>query len=142
MGYEVAQTNFAYLVDKDDSSLFDSKEEADKRALVNWQRAANQDYPYARVKLGDYNYYGLGTPIDYNAAANHYKIAAERHQNAQAMFNLGYMHEKGLGVNKAVVFNNLAYLKKKFRTCIWPNVSMTWLPRRTPMLLFQLRWPY
>uniref|UniRef100_A0A914CZK7 Uncharacterized protein n=1 Tax=Acrobeloides nanus TaxID=290746 RepID=A0A914CZK7_9BILA len=100
IGYEVAQTNFAYLVDRDDSSLFDTKEETEKRALLNWQRAANQDYPYARVKLGDYNYYGQGTQVDYTAAANHYKIAAERHQNAQAMFNLGYMHEKGLGVNK------------------------------------------
>uniref|UniRef100_A0A915D677 Ribosomal protein S5 C-terminal domain-containing protein n=1 Tax=Ditylenchus dipsaci TaxID=166011 RepID=A0A915D677_9BILA len=98
-GYEAAQTNFAYLMDQEDSRLF-AQEEAYHRALLSWQRAANQDYPVARVKLGDYKYYGLGTAVDLPEAANHYKIAATSHQNAQAMFNLGYMHEHGLGVNK------------------------------------------
>jgi SEL1 protein len=67
---------------------------------MNWQRAANQDYAVARVKLGDYKYYGLGSDTDMEEAAEHYKIAAQAHQSAQAMFNLGYMHENGLGVKK------------------------------------------
>lgn len=54
----------------------------------------------ARVKLGDYHYYGWGTPVDYEMAATQYKIATDRHQTAQAMFNLGFMHEQGLGINK------------------------------------------
>lgn len=113
LGYEAAQTNFAYLMDQvrigflsfshstfqEESHLF-PRDEAYRRALLSWQRAANQDYAIARVKLGDYNYYGHGTPVDYDAAANHYKIAATSHQNAQAMFNLGLMHEQGLGVTK------------------------------------------
>jgi SEL1 protein len=107
LGYEAAQTNFAYLMDQEESHLF-PREEAYRRALLSWQRAANQDYAFARVKLGDYNYYGLGTSVDYAAAANHYKIAATSHQNAQAMFNLGFMHEQGLGVTKDL------YLAKRF----------------------------
>lgn len=98
-GYEAAQTNFAYIMDQEETRLF-PQEEAYQRALLSWQRAANQDYPVARVKLGDYKYYGFGTEVDLAEAANHYKIAATSHQSAQAMFNLGYMHEHGLGVNK------------------------------------------
>jgi SEL1 protein len=76
--------------------------EVSKRALLHWQRSANQGYGLARVKLGDYHYYGWGTPVDYEMAATHYKIAAEQQHSAQAMFNLGYMHEQGLGIKKVV----------------------------------------
>jgi len=102
LGYEIAQTNFAYLIEENakDQQLFHTELEAYKWALTFWQRSANQQYPYARVKLGDFNYYGLGTSVDYAAALDHYKIAAETHQNPQAMFNLGYMHEQGLGLEK------------------------------------------
>ena len=48
--------------------------------------------------MGDYYYYGWGTSQDFEAAAHHYKTATEQTQNAQAMFNLAYMHEQGLGV--------------------------------------------
>ena len=41
-----------------------------------------------------------GTPVDYEAAADHYRMASEQQQNAQAMFNLGYMHEQGLGIQR------------------------------------------
>uniref|UniRef100_A0A1I8EH73 Uncharacterized protein n=3 Tax=Wuchereria bancrofti TaxID=6293 RepID=A0A1I8EH73_WUCBA len=99
LGYEPAQTNFAYIIDRGESNLFPN-EEALQRALLHWQRSANQDYAYARIKLGDYYYYGYGTPVDYEMAAAQYKIASDRHQAAQAMFNLGYMHEQGLGINK------------------------------------------
>lgn len=52
------------------------------------------------MKLGDYHYYGLGTAVDYEAAATHYRLASDHQHNAQAMFNLGYMHEQGLGMTK------------------------------------------
>ncbi|EFO20001.1 Sel1l protein [Loa loa] len=107
LGYEPAQTNFAYIIDRGESNLFPS-EEALQRALLHWQRSANQDYAYARIKLGDYYYYGYGTPVDYEMAAAQYKIASDRHQAAQAMFNLGYMHEQGLGINKDI------HLAKRF----------------------------
>ena len=110
LGYEIAQTNFAYLIEENakDQQLFHTELEAYKWALTFWQRSANQQYPYARVKLGDFNYYGLGTNIDYAAALDHYKIAAENHQNPQAMFNLGYMHEQGLGLDKVSLFHDLS----------------------------------
>ena len=53
----------------------------------------------ARLKIGDYYYYGQGTEVDYEAAVNHYQIASEQ-LVPQAMFNLGYMHEQGLGLKK------------------------------------------
>uniref|UniRef100_A0A9J2PI58 Uncharacterized protein n=1 Tax=Ascaris lumbricoides TaxID=6252 RepID=A0A9J2PI58_ASCLU len=107
LGYEPAQTNFAYIIDRGETDLFPPNE-ALQRALLHWQRSANQDYALARVKLGDYHYYGWGTPVDYEMAATQYKIATDRHQTAQAMFNLGFMHEQGLGINKDI------HLAKRF----------------------------
>lgn len=57
-------------------------------------------YAIARLKLGDYHYYGYGTAVDYEVAASHYQVASDTLHNAQATFNLGYMHEHGLGLKK------------------------------------------
>ncbi|QQP52559.1 Uncharacterized protein FKW44_004745, partial [Caligus rogercresseyi] len=108
-GSEVAQANVALILDRIDSHLFASNEddsdddsnESLKRALVYWSRSAAQGYSAARVRLGDYYYYGHGTPVDFQTAALHYRIASEQ-SNAQAMFNLGYMHELGLGMKRDV----------------------------------------
>jgi len=107
LGFEVAQSNAAYILDRKDSEVFTS-EEMWKRALVYWSRAAAQGYSAARVRLGDYYYYGWGTTIDYETAASHYRIASEQQNNAQAMFNLGYMHELGLGMKQDI------HLAKRF----------------------------
>lgn len=101
MGYEVAQSNAAFLLDKGDVSLF-VEQDVFVRALMYWRRAASQGYSAAQVKLGDYHYYGLGTPVDYEMAATHYRLASEQQHNAQAMFNLGYMHEQGLGMQQDI----------------------------------------
>ena len=58
--------------------------------------------------MGDYYYYGLGTDIDFEAAAFHYRITSEQQNNAQAMFNLGYMHELGHGMPQDI------HLAKRF----------------------------
>lgn len=55
-----------------------------------------------RLKLGDYHYYGHGTPVDYTQSAFHYRVAAESDSNPQAMFNLAYMHEQGYGLPKDI----------------------------------------
>lgn len=107
LGYEVAQSNAAYILDRKETELY-SAEEMWKRALVYWSRAAAQGYSAARVRLGDYYYYGWGTLIDYETAASHYRIASEQQNNAQAMFNLGYMHELGLGMKRDI------HLAKRF----------------------------
>ena len=57
-------------------------------------------YSHARVKLGDYYYYGQGTEVNYEAAAGQYRIASDKQSSAQAMFNLGYMYEHGVGLKK------------------------------------------
>nr|XP_018909659.1 PREDICTED: protein sel-1 homolog 1-like [Bemisia tabaci] len=100
LGYEVAQSNAAFLLDRREVSLWQEERETYARALMYWSRAAAQGYSTAQVKLGDYYYYGLGTGVDYETAALHYKLASDSQHNAQAMFNLGYMHEQGLGMNK------------------------------------------
>merc|ERR1719427_403913 len=107
LGYEVAQSNAAYILDRAEVEQF-SPEETWKRALVYWSRAAAQGYSAARVRLGDYYYYGWGTTVDYEVAASHYRIASEHQNNAQAMFNLGYMHELGLGMKRDI------HLAKRF----------------------------
>ena len=57
-------------------------------------------YTVARIKMGDYHFYGYGTDVDYETAVIHYRLASEQQHGAQALFNLGYMHEKGLGIKQ------------------------------------------
>ncbi|EMP31756.1 Protein sel-1 like protein 2 [Chelonia mydas] len=71
MGYEVAQSNSAFILESGNA--------------------------FARVKTGDYHFYGYGTKRDYVTAAIHYSLAVDHHI-AQAMFNLAYMYEHGLGI--------------------------------------------
>ena len=51
---------------------------------------------------------GHGTEQNYELAASHYKTASDQSQNPQAMFNLAYMHEKGLGLKRDI------HLAKRF----------------------------
>lgn len=57
-------------------------------------------YGIARLKMGDYYYYGKGTGVNYRTAASHYRIASEQQSIARAMFNLGYMYEEGIGLEQ------------------------------------------
>ncbi|KAF3830954.1 hypothetical protein GH733_002192 [Mirounga leonina] len=98
-GYEVAQSNAAFILDQREATIV-GENETYPRALLHWNRAASQGYTVARVKLGDYHFYGFGTDVDYETAFIHYRLASEQQHSAQAMFNLGYMHEKGLGIKQ------------------------------------------
>lgn len=106
-GYEVAQSNAAFILDQQEAAIF-GENETFPRALLHWNRAASQGYTHARIKLGDYHFYGYGTDIDYETAFIHYRLASEQQHSAQAMFNLGYMHEKGLGIKQDI------HLAKRF----------------------------
>uniref|UniRef100_A0A7S2RHK4 Uncharacterized protein n=1 Tax=Mucochytrium quahogii TaxID=96639 RepID=A0A7S2RHK4_9STRA len=68
-------------------------------ALRLYELAAEQGNVEARLKIGDFYYYGMGELKDPNfeLAAEHYKQASNLH-NAQAMFNLGFMHQHGIGL--------------------------------------------
>nr|AFA43701.1 SEL1L [Danio rerio] len=106
-GYEVAQSNVAFVLDQKGSQIF-NENETYPRALLHWTRAAAQGYTVARIKLGDYHFYGYGTDVDYETAVIHYRLASEQQHSAQAMFNLCYMHEKGLGIKQDI------HLAKRF----------------------------
>ncbi|KAL6040800.1 hypothetical protein STEG23_037429, partial [Scotinomys teguina] len=101
MGYEVAQSNSAFILESKKAKIL-GKEKMYPMALLLWNRAAIQGNAFARVKIGDYHYYGYGTKKDYETAATHYSIAADKHHSAQAMFNLAYMYEHGLGIAKDI----------------------------------------
>ncbi|KAM1238768.1 hypothetical protein TB2_039416 [Malus domestica] len=104
LGYEVAQSNAAWILDKygeqsvciGESSLC-TDAERHQRAHSLWWQASEQGNEHAALLIGDAYYYGQGTERDYERAAEAYKHARSQ-ANAQAMFNLGYMHEHGQGL--------------------------------------------
>lgn len=92
-------------------------------------KCIRQGYSVARVKLGDYHYYGYGTSVDYETAAAHYRLASEQQHNAQAMFNLGYMHEQGLGLKQVrkccvILFWYLVKFRKLYLFFSFPPQDM------------------
>src|SRR4051812_31680965 len=72
----------------------------DEVALIYWTRAANQHNVDARIKMGDYYYRGLGTPVNHEKAAACYQVAVDINHSPLAMWNLGWMHENGIGVTR------------------------------------------
>ncbi|CAL8090827.1 unnamed protein product [Orchesella dallaii] len=109
LGYEAAQSNAAFMFERGEIGdqiygLLNSSNITPNamlsKALQQWSRSASQGYSPARVRLGDYYYYGWGTSRDYTHAATQYRVASESNRNAQAMFNLAYMHENGLGLKQ------------------------------------------
>ncbi|XP_021801481.1 ERAD-associated E3 ubiquitin-protein ligase component HRD3A [Prunus avium] len=104
LGYEVAQSNAAWILDKYGErsmcigeSGFCTDAERHQRAHSLWWQASEQGNEHAALLIGDAYYYGQGTERDYERAAEAYKHARTQ-SNAQAMFNLGYMHEHGQGL--------------------------------------------
>ncbi|KAI0981670.1 hypothetical protein GJ496_004801 [Pomphorhynchus laevis] len=131
LGYEDAQLNAAYLLDNGLVNLFENTDSM-KRTFALYQRAASQGNSFARVRLGDFYYYGNGgVDNDFEAAVSQYKVAADSHGNAQALFNLGYMYEKGLGLRKDL------HLAKRFYDKASIASSEAILP--TSLALFKLR---
>jgi len=82
-------------------------------ALVYWTRSANQGDVDARVKMGDYYFNGIGTEVDHKKATACYQVAAEVELSAMAMWNLGWMHENGVGVTKVTITHS--FIHPEFR---------------------------
>lgn len=60
----------------------------------------------ALVKVGDYFYNGIGVENEserarWEKAAGYYHAAVDTQVSALAMWNLGWMYENGIGVDKA-----------------------------------------
>lgn len=110
-GYEVGQANVAYLLDEEKSWLPLPKLLRPRRrrpsllrnpylALVHWTRSARQLNVDSMVKMGDYYLKGVGTEADDKKAAACYQAAADHQQSAQALWNVGWMHENGVGIEQ------------------------------------------
>ncbi|CCW71665.1 unnamed protein product [Phytomonas sp. Hart1] len=75
-----------------------SQKEAKNILLLRLLGMCGEKHSEARLRIGNFYYYGesplLG--VNYDEAFQHYQAAAER-ESAQAMFNLGFMYQVGLG---------------------------------------------
>ena len=59
------------------------------RAFMNWKRASNQNFPAARLRVGDHHWYGLGVERNYAQAALYYRMCSEDndpHASAQVKY--------------------------------------------------------
>ncbi|KAI0160823.1 hypothetical protein GGR57DRAFT_456355 [Xylariaceae sp. FL1272] len=110
-GYEKAQNNVAFLLDPTHSVFTIPswlKRHAAKPkllqnsalALIYWTRSAIQSNIDSLVKMGDYYLAGIGTEAAFEKAAQCYAGASEHFQSAQALYNLGWMHENGVGLTQ------------------------------------------
>jgi TPR repeat protein len=63
-----------------------------------WKLAAKQKNVAANIRAGDVYFYGLqGIPVDFEQAAAHYRVATAL-GSPQAMFNLGWHYQYGVGL--------------------------------------------
>ncbi len=110
-GYEKAQNNVAYLLDAQQSSVPPPSwlmRPAPKAgllhnpslSLIEWTRSSKQGNTDSLVKMGDYYLNGIGATKDVDKAVQCYMGASEYHLSAQALYNLGWMHENGIGLNQ------------------------------------------
>ena len=99
-GVEMAQSNAAWILDHGlgvGGELVKNNEDRDRLALHYFTMSAQQNNADSLLKLADYSYYGRGTDVDYEGSAAYYMQASEM-RNPQAYFNLGFMHQFGLGL--------------------------------------------
>lgn len=101
-------------------------------ALTYWTRSARQNNIDSLVKMGDYHLLGLGTALSPENAAACYQAAAETLQSAQALFNLGWMHENGVGIEQDF------HLAKRFYDQALETNREAYLP--VQLSLWKLRW--
>ncbi|EMD86859.1 hypothetical protein COCC4DRAFT_51443 [Bipolaris maydis ATCC 48331] len=142
-GFEVGQANVAYLLDQAkprftfDSLLPFVKQKATLAsdaflALVYWTRSAEQKNVDSMVKMGDYYLMGIGTQPDQEKAAACYQAAAETMRSAQALWNLGWMHENGIGIDQ-----DFHLAKRHYDLALETNPREAYLP--VLLALYKLR---
>jgi len=144
-GYEKGQANVAYLLDQEKSKWslpswlviaksFRPKLLEDPRlALIYWTRSAKQLNIDSMVKMGDYYLNGIGTSPDVDKAASCYTAASEYHQSAQALYNLGWMHENGIGLDQDF------HLAKRYYDHALETNDEAYLPVTLSLLKLRLR---
>lgn len=95
-GYEIAQSNAAFMIRQGLVPLaFNNSEEAEK-AMLRWvSMSAEQGYNPSHVILGDWLY----QREDYGPAIQEYLMASSK-GSAEASFNAAYCFARGLGVSE------------------------------------------
>ncbi|KAI9663993.1 MAG: ERAD-associated protein [Bathelium mastoideum] len=141
-GFESGQANVAYMLDQTPPkwsfrslSMFNRKKSPFSDAalaLTYWTRSAKQNNIDSMVKMGDYYLEGLGTTPDSEKAAACYQAAAETMQSAQAMWNMGWMHENGIGLEQ-----DFHLAKRMYDQALETNPVEAYLP--VTLALFKLR---
>jgi len=143
-GYETGQANVAYLLDQEKSMLrissifplsrpISSLLDSAGLALIYWTRSAKQGNIDSMVKMGDYYLKGVGTDSDMEKSAACYTAASEFHQSAQALYNLGWMHENGVGLTQDF------HLAKRFYDQALETNDEAYLPVILSLLKLRLR---
>ncbi|KAF9167603.1 ERAD-associated protein [Actinomortierella ambigua] len=164
-GIEVGQSNFAWIIDRElptsyylsllasqsasqtaaklalaESSLarLGSPARLLEMALVFWARSANQGDVDARIKMGDYYFVGIGTEADPVKARMCYQDAVQDN-SAQALWNLGWMYENGVGVVK-----DFFMAKKYYDLALSTSAGQAYLPVTLSLLKLNVRymWNY
>lgn len=141
-GFESAQVSAAYLLYQHNYLLEEppiTTEERKKLAIHYYSKSFKQSNADSGVIAGNI-YFGMG---EYTKAISMYQSASIRY-SAQAAWNLGYMHEYGLGVERdfhlakryydqAVEINpklylgvKLSVLKLRFKAIIYWLLNETW----------------
>jgi SEL1 protein len=143
-GSENAQANVAWLLDHSRPRwspidwLISLKKNTETTvgdaalALVHWTRSARQHNIDSLVKAGDYYLYGIGAVASPENAAACYQAAGESLQSAQAFWNLGWMHENGVGIDQDF------HLAKRFYDHALEINDEAYLP--VMLSLWKLRW--
>lgn len=141
-GYESAQNNVAYLLDTRQSMLSNVLSIGEPKstvldnpslALIFYTRSSRQGNIDSLVKMGDYYLDGVGTTLDVDKAVKCYTGAAEYQQSAQALFNLGWMHENGIGLDQDF------HLAKRYYDLALATNEEAYLPVKLSLLKLRAR---
>lgn len=141
-GYESAQNNVAYLLDTRQSMLSNILGLGETKsalmdnpglALIFYTRSSRQGNMDSLVKMGDYYLDGIGTDLDIDKAVKCYTGASEYHQSAQALFNLGWMHENGVGLDQDF------HLAKRYYDLALATNEEAYLPVKLSLLKLRAR---
>ncbi len=151
-GYEKAQNNVGFLLDPQQSSLplpswlvagiAMGSGDAGRKAglldnptlgLIHFTRSSRQNNVDALVKMGDYYLHGIGTEKNVDKAVQCYTGASEYHQSAQALYNLGWMHENGVGLDQDY------HLAKRYYDIALATNEEAYLPVTLSLLKLRVR---
>lgn len=103
-GFDLAQKNAAFLYESGTldvyGDLFYSSSEEQMKKAFRYYSFSSDTSAVSQLKIGDFFYYGWGgVEVDHAKSFMYYKHASELH-NPQATYNVGFMHQFGLGIEE------------------------------------------